>query len=97
MAAILMADLEHPTAVRVEALGDTPVREMTADSHLPKLPSRIVRLHPHLNGDSSVAMSWELGRNEVAFYRDVVSAMPSRSVLRCIKTHVGLEPRNGHR
>jgi hypothetical protein len=97
MAAVPIADSDYLTAAphSVRVLGNVLIREMTVASNLQTILARIVRLPPHLDGDSSVPVSWETHRNEAAFFRGVVSAMPSGPVLPCIKAHVGLEPQVG--
>jgi hypothetical protein len=94
MAAIPIADLDNLTDAlrRAGVLGDVSIRAVTLESDLQAILSRIFRLRRHLDGDSSAPMSWEADRDELAFYRDVVSTMPSGPLLRCIKAPVGLEP-----
>ena len=113
MADIPTADPEHLTAVlrHVGVLGDASVREVTVESDLPTIVSRIFRLRLHFDGDSGdaptsiilktvhpdrVAACWQAGRNEVAFYRDVATAMPSGPVPRCFEAHADDTTKSWH-
>ncbi|HLY91452.1 MAG TPA: hypothetical protein VKQ27_20890 [Acetobacteraceae bacterium] len=96
---------------RAGVLGDASVRDVTVESDQPTIVSRIVRLRLHFDGDSGdaptsiilktahperLASSWGAGRNEVAFYRDVATAMPSGTVPRCFEAHADDATKSWH-
>ena len=96
---------------RAGVLGDASVSEVTVESDRPTIVSRIVRLRLEYDGDSGdapasiilktahperVAMSWEGGRNEAAFYRDVAAAMSPSMVPRCFEAHADDAAKSWH-
>lgn len=93
------------------ALGDGSVREVTVESDRPTIVSRIVRLRLEYDGESDdapasvvlktahperIAMGWEAGRHEVAFYRDVGAATPPGLLLRCFEAEADADAVSWH-
>ena len=85
---------------RCGALRDGVVSGIAVESSRATLLSRIIRLRLLYDGDAGGAPGsvivktglpersgggWNAGRQEVAFYRDIAAAMPSRLVLRCFE------------
>jgi hypothetical protein len=96
---------------RANAIGDGRVSEVVVESSRPTILSRIIRLRLSYEGAAADAprslilktglperagATWNAGRQEVAFYRDVASAMPARLVPRCFEAHWDADTKAWH-
>src|SRR4029079_1113010 len=87
---------------RAGAIADGRVCDVVVESSRATILSRIIRLRLSFDGSAAegprslilktglperAGATWNAGRQEVAFYRDLATGMPARLVPRCFEAH----------
>src|SRR4051812_15333402 len=106
------ASPEHLTGVLRKSFGDARVRDVVVESSQTTILSEIIRLRPVYNGETSGApatimlktgradrvadVSWNAGRQEVAFYTEVAATGPGGQLLRCFEAAFDADSRAWH-